>query len=712
MVMATSLLFGACSGDGKTCDRATQQKGNTENVIGRSDIKVKDGRMTPEVLWAMGRIGGMNVSPDGQKVVYTVAYYSVPENRSNREVFVMNADGTDNKQITKTSYSENEAVWIKGGKKIAFLCNESGSSQLWEMNPDGSGRRQLSEYEGDIEGFAFSPDEKKVLFISQVKTVKSTADKYPDLDKATGIIVTDLMYKHWDEWVTTAPHPFVADFDGKAISNPVDIMEGEPFESPMKPFGGIEQLAWNTTSDKIAYTSRKKTGKEYALSTNSDIYVYDLNTKKTANISEGIMGYDTNPQYSPDGKFIAWQSMERDGYESDQNRLMVMNLETGEKIFASKDFDSNVDGFVWSADAKALYFTGVWHGESQVYKIDLTDSNKITPLTSGMYDYAGVALLGEHKLIVQRHSLSMGDEIYSIDLADNNKIAQLTTENKHIYDQLTIGKVEGRWMKTTDGKQMLTWVIYPPHFDPNKKYPMIVYYYGGTSPTNRALEMRYSMHMYAALGYVIYTLNPSGTTGFGQEFAARHVNAWGLKTADEIIQGTKLFCKEHSFVNEKKIGCIGASYGGFMTQYLQTRTDIFAAAISHAGISALSSYWGEGYWGYGYCSVANAGTYPWNAPEFFTKQSPLFNADKIKTPLLLLHGNADTNVPIGESIQMFAALKILGKTVEFVQVDGENHGIVGYQKRIGWQNTIYAWFAKWLKDEPEWWKALYPDRTL
>ena len=712
MVMVTSLLFGACSGDGKTCDRATQQKGNTENVIGRSDIKVKDGRMTPEVLWAMGRIGGMNVSPDGQKVVYTVAYYSVPENRSNREVFVMNADGTDNKQITKTSYSENEAVWIKGGKKIAFLCNESGSSQLWEMNPDGSDRRQLSEYEGDIEGFAFSPDEKKVLFISQVKTVKSTADKYPDLDKATGIIVTDLMYKHWDEWVTTAPHPFVADFDGKAISNPVDIMEGEPFESPMKPFGGIEQLAWNTTSDKIAYTSRKKTGKEYALSTNSDIYVYDLNTKKTANISEGIMGYDTNPQYSPDGKFIAWQSMERDGYESDQNRLMVMNLETGEKIFASKDFDSNVDGFVWSADAKALYFTGVWHGESQVYKIDLTDSNKITPLTSGMYDYAGVALLGEHKLIVQRHSLSMGDEIYSIDLADNNKIAQLTTENKHIYDQLTIGKVEGRWMKTTDGKQMLTWVIYPPHFDPNKKYPMIVYYYGGTSPTNRALEMRYSMHMYAALGYVVYTLNPSGTTGFGQEFAARHVNAWGLKTADEIIQGTKLFCKEHSFVNEKKIGCIGASYGGFMTQYLQTRTDIFAAAISHAGISALSSYWGEGYWGYGYCSVANAGTYPWNAPEFFTKQSPLFNADKINTPLVLLHGNADTNVPIGESIQMFAALKILGKTVEFVQVDGENHGIVGYQKRIGWQNTIYAWFAKWLKDEPEWWKALYPDRTL
>ena len=269
------------------------------------------------------------------------------------------------------------------------------------MNPDGTGRKQLSDYDGDIEGFAFSPDEKKVLFISQVKTVPSTADKYPDLDKATGVIVTDLMYKHWDEWVTTAPHPFVADFDGSKISNPVDVMEGELFESPLKPFGGIEQLAWNTTSDKVAYTSRKKTGKEYSLSTNSDIYVYDLNTRQTVNISEGMMGYDTNPQYSPDGKSIAWLSMEHDGYESDQNRLMVMNLETGVKTFVSKAFDSSVDGFCWSNDARTIYFTGVWHGETQVYQIDLAANNTITPLTSGMYDYEGVTLCGNSKLLAK-----------------------------------------------------------------------------------------------------------------------------------------------------------------------------------------------------------------------------------------------------------------------------------------------------------------------
>ena len=319
--MSAAMMLASCGG--------TKDAGKTDQaLIGKSDIKIEGKRMTPEALWAMGRIGGLAVSPDGKQIAYTVAYYSVPENKSNREVFVMNADGTDNRQITHTPYQENEVTWAADGSKLLFLSNDNGSSQLYEMNPDGSGRKQISKYDGDIEGYSISPDGKKILFIAQVKTVKSTADKYPDLDKATGIIITDLMYKHWDEWVTTAPHPFIADFDGKSISNIIDVLEGEPYESPMKPWGGIEQLAWNTTSDKVAYTCRKKTGLAYAISTNSDIYVYDLNTKKTVNITEGMMGYDTNPQYSPDGKSIAWQSMERDGYEADQNRLFVMNLET------------------------------------------------------------------------------------------------------------------------------------------------------------------------------------------------------------------------------------------------------------------------------------------------------------------------------------------------------------------------------------------------
>ena len=700
-MMSAAMLLAACGG--------TKDAGKTDQVlIEKSDIKIEGKRMTPEALWAMGRIGGLAVSPDGKKIAYTVAYYSVPENKSNREVFVMNADGSDNRQITRTPYQENEVTWIKGGSKLAFLSNDNGSSQLYEMNPDGSGRKQLTNYDGDIEGYSISPDGKKLLFISQVKTKESTADKYPDLPKATGIIVTDLMYKHWDEWVTTAPHPFVADFDSNGISNIVDILEGEPYESPMKPWGGIEQLAWNTTSDKVAYTCRKKTGLEYAVSTNSDIYVYDLNTKKTDNITEENKGYDTNPQYSPDGKYIAWQSMERDGYEADLNRLFIMNLETGEKRFVSKAFESNVDAFVWGNDAKTIYFTGVWHGETQIYSLDLTNDS-VKAITSGMYDYEGVALFGD-KLIAKRHSMSMGDEIYAVAL--DGSATQLTQENKLIYDQLEMGKVEGRWMKTTDGKQMLTWVIYPPQFDPNKKYPLIVYYYGGTTPTTRGITSPYCAQLFASRDYVVYVIQPSGAIGYGQEFSARHVNAWGERTADEIIEGTKKFCAAHPFVNDKRIGCLGASYGGFMTMYLQTKTDMFAAAASHAGISNVTSYWGEGYWGYSYNSVAAADSYPWNNPDLFTKHGALFNADKINTPLLLLHGTVDTNVPIGESIQLYNALKILGKPVEFITVDGENHFVLDYAKRELWHNSIMAWFARWLQDRPEWWNEMYPERHL
>ena len=695
MIMATSLLLGACN---PATDVNVKETGD-KNLIGKSDIRIKDGRMTPEALWAMGRIGGMNVSPDGKKVVYTVAYYSVPENKSNREVFVMNADGSDNKQITKTGFAENEAVWIKGGTKIAFLCNESGSSQLWEMNPDGTDRKRLSDYDKDIEGFAFSPDEKKVLFISQVKTVNSTADKYPDLDKATGVIITDLMYKHWDEWVTTAPHPFVADFDGKSISNPVDVMEGELFESPMKPFGGIEQLAWNTTSDKIAYTSRKKTGKEYAISTNSDIYVYDLNMKQTTNITEENKGYDTNPIYSPDGKSIAWLSMERDGYEADQNRLMVMNLETGEKTFVSKDFDSNVDSYCWSADCKRIYFTGVWHGESQVYQIDLANGNKITPLTEGMYDYASVALLGD-KLIAQRHSMSMGDEIYSIDLTGDHTVTQLTFENKHIYDQLTMGKVEERWMKTTDGKQMLTWVIYPPQFDPNKKYPTLLFCEGGPqSPVSQFWSYRWNFQIMAANDYIIVAPNRRGLPGFGLEWNEAVSGDYGGQCMKDYFTAIDEVAKE-PYVNKDRLGCVGASFGGFSVYWLAGHHDKrFKAFIAHDGIFNMEMQYLEteemwfANWDMGgaYWEKQNA-----TAQHTFAN-SPHKFVDKWDTPILCIHGEKDYRILANQGMAAFNAAVLRGVPAELLIYPDENHWVLKPQNGVLWQRTFFEWLDMWLK---------------
>ena len=677
MIMATSLLLGACN---PATDVNVKETGD-KNLIGKSDIRIKDGRMTPEALWAMGRIGGMNVSPDGKRVVYTVAYYSVPENKSNREVFVMNADGSDNKQITKTGFAENEAVWIKGGTKIAFLCNESGSSQLWEMNPDGTDRKRLSDYDKDIEGFAFSPDEKKVLFISQVKTVNSTADKYPDLDKATGVIITDLMYKHWDEWVTTVPHPFVADFDGESISNPVDVMEGELFESPMKPFGGIEQLAWNTTSDKIAYTSRKKTGKEYAISTNSDIYVYDLNTKQTTNITEENKGYDTNPTYSPDGKSIAWLSMERDGYEADQNRLMVMNLETGEKTFVSKDFDSNVDSYCWSADCERIYFTGVWHGESQVYQIDLANGNKITPLTEGMYDYASVALLGD-KLIAQRHSMSMGDEIYSIDLTGDHTVTQLTFENKHIYDQLTMGKVEERWMKTTDGKQMLTWVIYPPQFDPNKKYPTLLFCEGGPqSPVSQFWSYRWNFQIMAANDYIIVAPNRRGLPGFGLEWNEAVSGDYGGQCMKDYFTAIDEVAKE-PYVNKDRLGCVGASFGGFSVYWLAGHHDKrFKAFIAHDGIFNMEMQ---------YLETEEMWFANWDmGGAYWEKQNATAQRTFANSP----HKFVDK----WEGMAAFNAAVLRGVPAELLIYPDENHWVLKPQNGVLWQRTFFEWLDMWLK---------------
>ena len=693
--MATSVLLGACS-------QSEVKESNVETpaptpIIGRSDMKIPEGRMTPEALWAMGRIAGINVSPDGNKIVYSVGYYSVPENKSNREIFVMNADGSDNRQITQTPFSENEAKWIKNGAKIAFLSSENGTSQLWEMNPDGTERRQLSNYDGNIEGFSFSPDEKKVLFIAQVKTVPSTKDKYPDLDKTTGIIVTDLMYKHWDEWVTTAPHPFVADFDGDKVANPIDIMEGEPYESPMKPFGGIEQLAWNTTSDKVAYTSRKKVGKDYALSTNSDIYVYDLNTKQTVNISEGMMGYDTNPQYSPDGKSIAWLSMERDGYESDQNRLIVMNLESGEKKFVSKDFDSSVNEFCWSADSNNIYFTGVWHGEIQIYAADVQTCT-FRAITSGMNDYAGIGLLGD-KLIAMRHSMSAADEIFTVS-PSTGEATQLTYENKYLYDQMEMGKVEGRWMKTTDGKQMLTWIIYPPHFDPNKKYPTLLYCEGGPqSPVSQFWSYRWNFQIMAAHDYIIVAPNRRGLPGFGKEWNEEISGDYGGQCMKDYFTAIDEFSKE-PFVDKDRLGCVGASFGGFSVYWLAGHHNgRFKAFIAHDGIFNMEMQYleTEEMW---FANWDMGGAY-WDKQNKTAQRtfanSPHRFVDKWDTPILCIHGEKDYRILANQGMAAFNAAILRGIPAELLIYPDENHWVLQPQNGVLWQRTFFEWLDKWLK---------------
>ena len=355
----------------------------------------------------------------------------------------------------------------------------------------------------------------------------------------------------------------------------------------MKPFGGMEQLAWSPDSKQIAYTCRKKTGLEYAISTNSDIYLYDIATKQVRNITEENLGYDTNPQYSPDGQYIAWLSMEHDGYESDLNRLFIMNLQTGEKRFVSKALETNVDEYIWDADSKGMYGVGVWHGETHIYRFDLGNNDAVSQITEGQYDYGSIHLCGD-KLIAKRHSMSIGDEIYLVDKTPSGTIKQLTTENKQIYDQLEMGRVEGRWMKTTDGKDMLTWVIYPPQFDPNKKYPTLLFCEGGPqSPVSQFWSYRWNFQIMAANDYIIVAPNRRGLPGFGVEWNEAISGDYGGQCMKDYLTAIDEMAKE-PFVDENRLGCVGASFGGFSVYWLAgNHNKRFKAFIAHDGIFNL-----------------------------------------------------------------------------------------------------------------------------
>ena len=684
------------------CNEASRTQSSNEGkesteIIGKAKPTINNGIMTPEVLYSFGRLGSVEMSPDKSSVLYQVTYVSISQNKTNSELFIMKSDGSEKKQLTITSTRENNPQWIENGKKIAFLSNETGSSQIWTINPDGGGMKQISNVEGGIDGFKYSPDGKKILFIKNVKSVETASDKYPDLDKASGRIVDDLMYKHWDSWVESVPHPFVADLSGNKLSNIKDLLEGEPYESPMLPSGGMEQLDWSPDGKIIAYTSRKKTGKEYAVSTNSDIYFYNVETGQTRNMTEGMMGYDVNPHFSPDGKYLAWQSMERDGYEADKNRLFVMDLATGEKTYVTEHFDYNTDEFIWNSDNRTIYMVASVKGTTQLHRTDIV-TGEITPITQGKYDYTTVAL-GNDKLIAKRRSMSQPEEIYSVDIT-SGQAAEISFENKEILDQLKMGEVEERWIATTDGKEMLTWVVYPPNFDPAKKYPALLYCQGGPqSMVSQFWSYRWNLQMMAANGYIVVAPNRRGLPGFGQEWLEQISGDYGGQNMKDYLAAIDAVAKE-PYVDENRLGCTGASYGGFSTYWLAGNHEgRFKAFFSHAGIFNLEAQYLETEEMF-FANWDMGGPFWDKSNEVAQKTyatSPHKFVDKWDTPIMISHGEYDYRILASQGMMAFNAAQLRGIPSRMLIFPDENHWISKPQNGVLFQREFFRWFDQWLK---------------
>lgn len=678
------------------CKRRPEQD---KNVIDKPNIEIKDGKLSPEALWSFGRIGEVSVSPDGKKVLYTLTYYSISENKGNAEIYTMNIDGSDVQRLTTTASSEWNVIWNPKGDKIGFIYADENGVNIYEMNPDGTGRKAISDLkEGDLEGFSYSPDGTKVVYVRAVPKQDKYAKLKEGLDKTTGRINDDLAYRHWDNWVDAIPQPFIADFDGKKIGEGKNILENTEFESPMRPWGGMEQITWSPDSKSIAYTCRKKVGKDYAFSTNSDIYLYRLEDNTTINLSEGMMGYDQNPVFSNNGKMIAWESMERDGYEADKLRLMVYNFESGKTEYYTPDFDQNVGGLKFSNDDKWIYFISDYHAVDNIYKINI-DDKAIKQLTSGTHDYTSVDFAADGKLIGQKMSMSHPNEIWVIDEATKEQ-KKISTCNDDLMAKIKWGKVEERWLKATDGKDLHTWVIYPPDFDSTKKYPTLLYCEGGPQSTvSQFWSYRWNFQIMAAHGYIVVAPNRRGLPGFGQEWNEQISGDYGGQCMRDYFTAIDELSKE-SYVDKDRLGAVGASFGGYSVYWLAGHHEKrFKCFIAHNGMFNLEQQYleTEEMW---FVNWDLGGAY-WEKDNKTAQKSyansPHLFVDKWDTPLMVIHSEFDFRIVASQGMAAYNAAVIRGIPARYLYFPDETHWVLKPQNGVLWQRNFFDWLDMWLK---------------
>lgn len=662
-----------------------------------TEEEIQAGVFTPEIMMKMGRLSDSHLSPDGQTVLYGVTVYNIEKNAGYTNLYLAPVNGDKPYKLTKGDYKDSNARWGEQGKKIYFLSDRSGSSELWSIDADGKNMKQLTNLAQPINAFELSPAGDKIWYTTQIKVEENAKDIYPNFPKSNVKIYDDLMVRHWNYWLDgTYSHLIVADIVGDTIKNGIDIMQDEPWDVPLAPNFDISEITWNNEGTQIAYTAKKLKGYEAAISTNSDIYLYDIASGKTRNLTEGMVGYDRYPVFSPNDTRIAWVSMERPGNESDKGRLFVMDLATGEKEYVTKDFDYNAENIQWS-DNNTLYFLSPITATYQICKVTIEPLSQVEVITEGLHDYNHIDLKNG-VMVAEKTTLSRAPELFSVNLSDGSD-KQLTFTNEDIYKAVKMGEVQERWVKTTDGKDMLVWVLLPPDFDPAKKYPTLLYCQGGPqSVISQRWSYRWNLQLIASQGYVVVAPNRRGLPSFGQEWLDQISGDYSGQNIKDYLSAIDDVSKE-PWVDKDRRGCVGASYGGYSTFFLAGNHEKrFKTFIAHCGMFNLESFYGatEELWfpnndlkGSYWSDNATARRSYANSPHRFVQ-----NWD---TPIMIIVGEKDYRIPYTESLQAFTAARAQGIEARLVVFEDEGHQVFKPQNSLVWQSEFFKWLDKYLK---------------
>ncbi|MFT6814401.1 MAG: dipeptidyl aminopeptidase/acylaminoacyl peptidase [Sphingobacteriales bacterium] len=657
-------------------------------------------KLTPELLWKLKRVSEHAISPDGQFVVYSVKEYDLSENKGVSQLYLSDTRGKKTIQLTKSPGSKYNIRWRPDGLKVGYISTETGSAEIWEVEDDGSEAVQISTFNSGLEGFEYSPDLKRILFVAPVRFEYPLNTTYPDLPKANAKVYDNLMYRHWDTWADgTRSHIFYMNYANEGLRDePVDIMSDQPYDAPLKPFGGMEQIAWSPDGSKIAYTCKKLVGKEYAESTNSDIYVYDFETSKTRNLSEVLNGYDMEPSFNSDGTKIMWLSMETPGFEADRVRLYVYDFVANDRLDMTMNLDQSISSPIWAEDSKSVYCISGKNATYQVYNLNL-ETQALTQLTDGDHNYGSIALAKNKKrdiLVASRQSMSAPTELYTIDLKKGD-VEPLTRENEKLWSKVEKGRVEKRMIKTTDDKEMLTWVIYPPNFDSTKTYPTLLYCQGGPqSAVSQFFSYRWNFQLMAAQGYIVVAPNRRGLPTFGQEWNDQISGDWGGQAMNDYLSAIDEVSKE-TYVDENRLGSVGASYGGYSVYWLAGNHEgRFKSFISHCGLFNFESWYATTEELFFANHDIGGNWWSDKISDSYTKHSPHLYVKNWNTPIMVIHGEKDFRVPVSEGIQAFNTAQMLGVKSRFLYFPTEGHWVLNPQNGVLWHREFYRWLKETL----------------